>query len=110
MVWHANEGLSAQQRPRSGHKPLTEVMVRRPLRERTNEVVLHLFPEGKEIVRSLAATELKALVLPALGQAELVLPDNSGCGSARRLARSSPPRSPPFGQPRARPRPPCAFR
>ena len=49
---------------------------------------------------------LKALVPPALGRAGLGLPGRTGCGNARRPARSSPPRFPPCGRPGARPRPP----
>ena len=55
--------------------------------ERTNKVA-PLFLVRGEIVRSLESSEVKALVPPSPGRAVLGLPGRTGCGSARRPARS----------------------
>src|SRR5208337_3393870 len=57
--------------------------------ERTNKVVSPPSSQRwREIVRSLEATEVKAPVLPSPCRAGLVPPGRTGCGSARRPARS----------------------
>ena len=65
--------------------------------EQTNKVVPPLPSQvWREIVRLLEATSVKALVSPSPDQAGLGLPGRTGCGSARRPSRSSPPTCLPY--------------